>query len=211
MLTNLLKSIVVAVALVAGSATAKETVVAISPFGTPAAKLAEVKAVGMHLMTVLKPGETGRVIDAYSLRQVAEITISTDPDKSKTLRRRMRAAPEFFADTKRFADAAVMPEGENFLGQIDFPGLLRMVGSSYPAEQPRDLIIYGASPLTHDPRMPGLSMAAGAVPDDASIAASRSENVYGAAGEAALLKNYTVHWGTNGAGWATNDVHHFHV
>lgn len=208
MSTKLMKTLMVAaVAASITPAEAKDTVVGLSPFGTPEVKLAEIKAVSNHLMETLKPGETGWVVDAYNQVQIAQITISTDPRKSKTLQRRLRNAPAFFANMKAFADASEVPLGEPFDGQIDFPGFMRNVGSNYPAKSSRDLILYAASPLNHDPRSPALSMKDGAIPDDASIAASRAENVYGAVGEANLLDYYTLHWGTNGAGWSLNDRH----
>ncbi|MEM9098689.1 MAG: hypothetical protein AAGC79_09205 [Pseudomonadota bacterium] len=198
-------------AAITDPAIGKETLIGVSPFGTPEAKLAEVKAIANHLLAVLEPGETGWVVNAYDQSQIAEITISTDPKKSESLQRRMRNAPEFFAGLKRFAEAAIVPTGENFAGQIDLPGFLRNVGANYPADRARDLILYNVSPLTHDPRSPHLSMKDGAVPDDASIAASRAVNVYGARGEEQLLTHYTVHWGANGLGWSQSDVHAYHI
>ncbi|MEM8821053.1 MAG: hypothetical protein AAGE90_16245 [Pseudomonadota bacterium] len=211
MIMKVLKSAVAALAIgTAGAAEAKETVVGISPFGTAEEKLAEVKEVASHLLETLKPGETGWVVDAHSQALVAATTVSTEPKKSGTMQARMRADPKFFADLKRFADAARAAEGDHHPGQIDFPAFVRTIGTSFPAETERDLILFRVSPLTHDPREPGLSMAGGAVPDDAHIAAARATSVYGSADEAGLLQNYTVHWSTDGMGWSVSDRHaHF--
>ncbi|MEM7746461.1 MAG: hypothetical protein AAF409_22435 [Pseudomonadota bacterium] len=213
MLKTLMKSVVVPLAAlaIAGPATAKEAVIGLSPFGTVDQKKTEIRAVASHLLETLEPGETGWVVNAWTQEQIAEITIPTDPKKSKSMQRRMRSAPAFFANLKRFAENAQAPDSETFEGQIDLPGFLRAVGANYPADGARDLILYNTSPLTHDVRTPALSMKEGAVPDDASIAASRAENVYGAAGEAELLTNYTVHWGTSGEGWSLSDRHAHHL
>ncbi|MEM7212215.1 MAG: hypothetical protein AAF479_10035 [Pseudomonadota bacterium] len=213
MLKKLMKAALVplAILVLTWPAIAKETVIGLSPFGTVDKKKAEIRAVAVHLLETLEPGETGWIVNAWTQEQIAELTVSTDPAKSKSMQRRMRNAPGFFAELKRFAENAQAPDGDALAGQIDMPGFLRAVGANYPADTARDLILYNVSPLTHDLRMAALSMRDGAVPDDASIASSRAENVYGAAGEATLLSNYTVHWGTNGEGWSLSDRHAHHL
>ena len=206
--TQLLKFVILTLALIAAPlAAAKEAVIGVSPFGTAQEKLTDAKAIGVHLAAEVAPGETAYVVNAYTLEQIATFEVPNDPDRFKSVQSRMRANRAFFADMKRFADAARAPSSEHFPGQIDFPSFIRAIGANYPATEPRDLILYNVSPLTHDPRTPELSTKGGMVPNDAHITASRAASVYGADGEDQLLTNYTVHWGTNGADWSRADLH----
>lgn len=201
---------VAAVAVVAAPVHAKEAVIGLSPFGTPEQKLEEIKAIAFHLASTVEPGERAWVIDAFSQEEVAVFAVPNDPERYKRIKSKMRANEAFFAKTKRFADAARLPEGEAFAGQINMPRLMRTIGANYPADTARDLIIYAASPLFDDPNIPGLTMKTGAVPDDAHIVASRANTVYGGQGEEDFLANYTVHWGALDAGFVRNDRHlHF--
>ncbi len=207
--SNFIKALALTTALTAPAA-AKEAVIGLSPFGDPAAKLEEVKAIAFHLADTIEPGEQAYVVDAFTQEEIAVFAVPNDPKRFARPKARMKKNGAFFAAMKRFADAARAPEGGHFEGQIDAPRFWRTIGANYPAETARDLILYATSPLFDNPRIPGLTMKAGATPDDAHIAASRANSVYGSEGEEDALANYTLHWGAPDAGFVRNDRHlHF--
>lgn len=199
-----------AVNLMATAATAREAVVVLSPVGSVAEKNAEIEAVARHIIDTVDLGETAWVIDGLTQEQIAQYTLTNDPDRYRNERNRMRDNATFFKDLKDYADAAIPPSTDDFAGKIDFPSVLRTVNASYPAEGPRDLIFFAVSPVTHDPREMALSMLDGAIPDDDHVATSRADTPYGASGEQSYLHNYAVHIGTNGVAWQVSDRHsHF--
>lgn len=191
------------------SGIAREAVIALSPFGTVEEKLADIGDIATHLAETVAPGEQGFVINAYDQARIATFTVPNAPDRYGNVRAKMRANPAFFVAMKTFAENAKGPGADKFDGQIDFPALVRTIDATYPTDRPRDLILYNVSPVTHDPRTPGLSMRGGAVPDDGHVAASRAVSVYGSDGETGALANYTLHWGMNGDGWSVSDRHAF--
>lgn len=195
-------------ALGAGSSAAREAVVILSPHASTSEKLATVKAVAQHLAETVAPGKVAQVVNGMSGEEIGAFAVPDQPERFDNPRAKMRVNRAFFAALKHFAETDA-PEGA-FPGQIDLPGILRRVGASYPAAIERDLIFFKTAPIAHDDRSPGFSMQGGVVPNDGHLSASRADSLYGAKGEEALLRNYVVHWGSDGADWAVSDRHaHF--
>ena len=189
---------------------AKESIVGLSPIGTPEQKLAEIRAIGTYLAETTNAGETSVVVNALDQSEIARFIVPDDTERYDNPRSKMRANRPFFRDTKVFAETATAPSDENFAGQIDLPAFLRTVGLNYPAKNPRDLILYGVSPVTHYVLDPGHSMLDGVLPDHDHVAASRGNSPYGTAEQTGKLTNYTLHWGMRDTDWAVSDRHqHF--
>lgn len=196
--------------LVAETAHSREAVVVVSPVGSVEEKMAEIQAVALHLIDTVEPGEEAWIINGLTQEQIAHYALKDDPKRYENKRNRMRDNASLFRDLKEFAEAAIAPKEDIFHGKIDFPSTLRTINANYPANNARDLIFYGVSPFTHDPRHLSLSMLGGVIPDDDHFAASRADTPYGASGEGSFLQNYAVHWGMNGTGWSVSDRHaHF--
>lgn len=198
-----------ATTLLVPAAWAKDTIVVISPFGTPEAKMAEMRAITTHFLKTVDPDEEAFVIDGLTQEQVAYYALPDDGKDYSSTKRRMRAVPSFFRDTKAFADAAQPASSPYHAGQINLAATLRTIARDYRLGSAQDLIFFAVSPITHDPRSEDFSMRGGAISNDAGIAASRFDWPYGAAEEAGRLSEITVHWGMNGDAWALNDRHAF--
>lgn len=212
---NLYKTMTMALTLSVASlasaeALAKETIIGVSPVGTPEQKMTEIRAIGLYFAETTNPGETSYIVNARDQSEIARFVVPDDAERYNKPRSKMRANRNFFRDTKAFADAATLPSEDNFEGQIDLPAFLRTIGSSYPTKNKRDLILYGVSPITHYVRDSDHSMLDGVLPDHDHVAASRGKSPYGAAEQTGKLTNYTLHWGMRDTDWAVSDRHqHF--
>lgn len=190
----------------AGPVHARESVVALSPFGSPEGQMKLIEQVAMYLAASVEPGENAYLIDAWNKRLIATFSV---PNNSayKNPRAKLKANRTALRSAAAFAKAA---RGGAEEGAIDLPGTLRFVGSSYPAKTERDLIIIG-SPLHQDPKSPSSDMAAGAVPNDDHIAASRAHSTFGAADEKGRLENYSAYFGAPNGDWVISDRHAYAV
>ncbi|WP_299825307.1 hypothetical protein [uncultured Roseobacter sp.] len=201
---------IVAAGLTAETTEAREAVVILSPVGSVEGKMTEIEAVALHLIESVEPGEQAWVVNGLTQEQIAHYALNNDPERYGNQRNRVRDNAPFFRDLKTFAETAIPPKEDVFLGKIDLPSTLRTINANYPASEARDLILYGVSPVTHDPRHLDWSMLDGVIPDDDHFAASRADTPYGASGEGNYLHNYAVHWGMNGTDWSVSDRHvHF--
>jgi hypothetical protein len=193
------------------SVQAKESILVLSPFATGEAKQAQIRVIGQYLADTTEAGETSYVLDGWSQETMATFSVPDDGKRYARVSSRMRANPGFFRAMKSFADAAQPERGDQHLGQIVWPGVIRRIGRDFETKEPRDLIFFDVSPVYHDTRAPEVSMRDGRLFNDAHLALSRDVTPFGAQGQSDYLSNYTVHWGMAGGAWVVSDRHAHHA
>ena len=145
---QLLLSTVAALSL-ALPAAARDTVVALSPFGPQAERQAQLEQVMHHLLETLDPGETALFFDGYEARRLGAFVVPTKSGYERA-RAKLAANAEVMGQLKRFLDTK---RSDGFAGQLDLPEVLAAIAESYPAQSPADLILLG-SPLYEDALAP---------------------------------------------------------
>lgn len=186
-----------------GAVEAKNTVIGLSPFGEPAKVRQNVDGLARYLATNVDPGETAHILDAHGLKLIGTFAV---PNKAAYSNPRAKVAVNKTVLRAMFEFAASARGDGDLVGRIDMPGLLRYVGTNYPANGKSDLIVLG-SPVHHDPRIATLSMRGARVPNDGHIKASRAQSPYGTAGLQNRLKGYRVLLGIPSMDWAATDRH----
>lgn len=202
---TLFATIAVALALIAGEAGARPAIVALAPAAGEADRRAITEGVAFYLAEVVQPGESARLLDArtgalLAVFEVPEGESYVAPRAKLQINRRPLKALKAYV--------SIAPEAGTHEGAMDLPGLLREIGTRYPADVPTDLVIWG-SPVHHDPRMPSFSMLEARVPGDGQFFHTRAETPYAAVGEDSFLNNYRVFFGRIGPDPAVNDAHAF--
>lgn len=180
---------------VAQAASAKNLIVAVSPYYPPDDARRHSVAL-LKQLTELNQGSRVTLIDGYNLSIIGEFTIPDNPAYNNP-KARLGVNREAVAALKRFADRAVAP-GEkghpSVPGVVRLPQLLRYVANNFNHSGRLDVIVLG-SPFYDDPREPAFTMADGRFPSDGHLFASQGKTPFGAAGQSGLLKNAVIHIG----------------
>lgn len=198
-------TIAVALAFIACEAGARPAIVALAPAAEEADRRAIAEGVAFYLAEVVQPGESARLLDA---RTGALLAVFEVPEGETYAASRAKLQINRSALQALKAYMATVPEAGSHEGAIDLPGLLREIGTRYPANVPTDLVIWG-SPVHHDPRMLSFSMLDARVPGDGQFFHTRAKTPYAAAGENSFLINYRVFFGRIGPDPAVNEAHAF--
>lgn len=192
-------------ALIATDASARPAIVALAPAASQDERREIAERTAFYLTETVEPGETARLLDARTGALLARF-VSPEGAAYADPRAKLKANGQAMQALKGYIDTA--PEPASHEGAMDLPGLLREIGTRYPADAPTDLVIWG-SEVHHDDRMPGFSMLDARVPGDGHFVHTRAETPYAATGEDAYLTNYRVFFGRLGPDPAVNDPHAF--
>lgn len=193
---NVLFCIVLIVWLaMAQAASARDVIVALSPYHAPDDARRHSVAL-LKQLTELNQGSRVTLIDGYNLSIIGEFNI---PDNSayNNPKARLGVNREVVAALKRFADRAIEPGSAghpSVSGAVRLPQLLRYVANNFNHSGRLDVIVLG-SPFYDDPREAAFTMANGRFPSDGHLFASQGKTPFGAAGQSGLLKNVIVHIG----------------
>ncbi len=186
--------------------------IGLSPFVEKEKAKTQVKQVLEFLTTIIEPGDTARIYDAFNLSTIGTFSVPDKPTyrhpKAKIgANRKAVGALLKFARASRVSNGSKEP---SVTGAIKLPQFLRFVGNNHPPKEKTDLILLG-SPLYDSPSEKRFSMAEGHVPSDGYISRSRKDSPFGTKGDETLLKNFRVHFGFPGQGWKKNDQHAHYV
>lgn len=193
------------------AASARNLVVAVSPYYTPdEARKHSIQL--LQQLTQLDQGSRVTMIDGYNLSIIGEFNIPDNP-AYKNPKARLGVNRKAVTALKRFADQSVTPGGEghpSLSGAVRLPQLLRYVANNFVRSGSLDVIILG-SPLYDDPKEPVFSMAGGHFPSDGHLFASQGKTPFGATGHSGLLKNVHVHIGYDNDNIMRGDRHAYFV
>ncbi|PTN12495.1 hypothetical protein [Nitrosomonas aestuarii] len=197
--------------LAAQAASARNLVVAVSPYYTPdEARRHSITL--LQQLTELNQGSRVTLLDGYNLSIIGEFNIPDNPAYNNP-KARLGVNRKAATALKRFADQSVAPGGKghpSISGAVRLPQLLRYVANNFERDGGLDVIILG-SPLYDDPREPVFSMAGGRFPSDGHLFASQGKTPFGAAGHSGLLKNVIVHIGYGSDNIMQGDRHAYFV
>jgi len=197
--------------IAAQAASARNLVVAVSPYYAPdEARRHSITL--LQQLTGLNQGSRVTMIDGYNLSIIGEFNIPDNPAYNNP-KARLGVNRKAVSALKRFADQSVAPDGEghsSISGAVRLPQLLRYVANNFAQSSRLDVIVLG-SPLYDDPREPVFSMAGGHFPSDAHLFASQGKTPFGAADQSKLLKNVHVHIGYGNDNIMQGDRHAYFV
>lgn len=192
------------------NASAKDTVIALSPYNGPDTLKAQA-ATTLEFAVEQHPGDRVIVIDGYTNKPIATISVPTDS---------RYASPKARLNKNRAALSALLAFSQQSLtvntsghprviGAVKLPELLRYAAQNYKGTEPLDVIVLGSA-LYDDPTEPAFSMAEGHFPGDGHINnGSRGQTPFAAKQIEGLMVGMRVHLAFNDALLANDRLNHF--
>ena len=175
-------------------ALARDLVVVLSPYQSPARAEAQVKT-ALQFLCDLPPSSTATIMDGERLKTIARFTVPENPAyRSAKARIKLNAGAVrnlmTFARASHTATYGAPPRVEQAL---NLPDVVREIAHNHTSDAPLDVIVLG-SPLYDDPREPSLSFANGLYPSDGHLQASRASTPFGIE-SATAFKHIRLHIG----------------
>ena len=198
---------IIIVFLLSAPASARDLVIALSPYQSQRNATAQVKTI-LQFLTTLEPGQKALLLDGYHLKSIGQFTVPSGAAYTSP-KARLKANRASVAALLGFAKASALRQDLS-AGALRTPQALRHIAENYAHDTEIDVILLG-SPFYDDAAAPHYSMADAYVPSDGHIKASRAKTPFGTTDHPDLLKNMRVHVGFGDERMMLSDRHRFFV
>lgn len=192
------------------AASAKDTVIALSPYNVENVTKAQAAKV-LDFAIGQSPGDRIIVLDGYNALPIGTITVPTE-SQYQSPKARINVNRKAVAALLGFSKNVVQqgtPGNPSVVGAVKLPQLLRYVSQNYRSAEPLDVIIIGSA-LYDDPTEPAFSMAEGHVPGDGHLNnPSRANTPFTTQEVEGALKGLRVHLAFDDALLANDRFNYF--